>query len=406
MIGDRYFKENECNKLTNEIKDISYDDIRTLYYENLHDEKECAQITLDNYNGINYYGTTGNNQMEFFKEVLYRDPKTTGFLMEYPHGIIIRQAERNHYYRGENQRYEKSISSLLRRLNTVPEGEKHIFEFIAYMRIGEFKKFLNSFKYVQNWDAKYGTVLVEAIAQHYGLDTYWLDITNNFNTALFFATCRYDVQKQQWMPLIKSDTEKNEDTKYGYIFHIPAFQQQMNTMLACANHSDNGNSLINDILPIGFQPFERCYMQHGYGIYMDKENPLQNDISFEKLRFRHSEKLSKDIYNLMEKGSKIYPHEEFNVFDDIINIIKNTSTFSHEAFEYAKNKLGCFDDISDLYKSLKDTLSPFIDGNIKICETSPYSLSRQRRRNFDRAFENFSIEEKYKIKILSRFTYK
>lgn len=133
MIGDRYVKEYKNNKLTNEVKDITYDDIKRLYNENLRDERECNQITIDSYAGNHYYGTSGNDLLDFFKEVLYRDPKTSGFLMEYPHGIIIKQAERNHYYRGENQKYEKSISSLLRKLNNLPNNKKIIYEFIAHM---------------------------------------------------------------------------------------------------------------------------------------------------------------------------------------------------------------------------------------------------------------------------------
>ena len=365
---------------------------------------ECKQITTDSYAGNNYYGTSGNDRLDFFKEVLYRDPKTSGFLMEYPHGIIIKQAERNHYYRGENQKYEKSISSLLRKLNNLPNNEKIIYEFIAHMRIGEFKNFLSEFDYVQNWGKCYGTVLYEALAQHYGLDTYWLDITNDFNTALFFATCRYDNIQNKWKPLTKEDTEKSEDTKFGYIFHIPAFQQRIGNILSCSACISENNSKINCVFPIGFQPFERCYMQHGYGIYMEKDNPLQKDITFEKLRFRHSERLSQDVFNLMEEGKKIYPHEEFNVFNDIIDIIKNTNTFSIKAFEYAKNKLNYFNTPEDLYEAILK-IPHFIDKDVRVFTVPTYNLSRQRRRSFNRKFKGFSIEKAYNIKLMTRMSY-
>lgn len=365
---------------------------------------ECKQITTDSYAGNNYYGTSGNDRLDFFKEVLYRDPKTSGFLMEYPHGIIIKQAERNHYYRGENQKYEKSLSSLLRKLNTLTNNERLIYEFVAHMRIGEFKHFLLSFDYVQNWEEHYGTVLYEALAQHYGLDTYWLDITNDFNTALFFATCRYDNIQNKWKPLTKEDTEKSEDAKFGYIFHIPAFQQRITNILSHSALNCEKDSTTNNILPIGFQPFERCYMQHGYGIYMAKDNSLQKDITFEKLRFKHSEKLSQDVFNLMEAGRKIYPHEEFNVFDDIINIIKNTNTFSIKAFEYAKDKLNYFSSPEDLHEAIIKVPN-FFDRSIKVTTVPAYKLSRQRRRNFDRKFKNFSIEKAYNIELMSRLSY-
>lgn len=81
----------------------------------------------------------------------------------------------------------------------------------------------------------------------------------------------------------------------------------------------------------------------------------------------------------------------------------NFLTYDKEV--YAKDKLNYFANSNEFHKSLNDTLSLFIDRNIKICETSPYNLSRQRKKNFDRTFENFSIEEKYKIKLISRLTY-
>lgn len=57
----------------------------------------------------------------------------------------------------------------------------------------------------------------------------------------------------------------------------------------------------------------RCHMQNGYGIYMRMPMPLQQDIQFEKLRFRHHEELSQRVYEMMEGGERIYPHEVLNL---------------------------------------------------------------------------------------------
>ena len=43
------------------------------------------------------------------------------------------------------------------------------------------------FNHVKNWN--YCDVIYEVLAQHYGLETGWLDITNDFKIALFFAVC-------------------------------------------------------------------------------------------------------------------------------------------------------------------------------------------------------------------------
>lgn len=53
------------------------------------------------------------------------------------------------------------------------------------------------------------------MAQHYGFDTCLLDLTNDFKTALFFATCKYDYKTDSYRPLTKKDIEATENSKYG-----------------------------------------------------------------------------------------------------------------------------------------------------------------------------------------------
>ncbi|MDF0727077.1 FRG domain-containing protein [Cytobacillus sp. S13-E01] len=401
-----YISSRYTDKLDNRIIDITYDDIRALFFENERDKKECEAVTKDTYAGNNYYsGIPGNEHLDLYKEFLYRDPKTSGFIMKYPHGIVIRQAERNNYYRGENQIYSKSVPSLTRRLNQYnSEGDKELYKLLADMRIAEFGMFLFEFDLVKNWATRYGDVLFEALAQHYGLETYWLDITNDFNVALFFATCYYDGIEKRWKPLTKEMIEKSESTKYGMIFHIPQWQISTKSMFNVAgkySSNDEEKILINDVLPIGFQPFMRCHMQHGYGIRMVDEFPLQEDSTFEKLRFRHSEKLSKEIYERMDQGRLIYPHEGLLDLMDIIEGIKQSSVFTEESFDYAFNNNNYFTDKAKCRILLCES-SILGDKRINIGKSHPYHLSRQRRRRLDRMYEDFSIEKEYGIKLMTR----
>lgn len=52
------------------------------------------------------------------------------------------------------------------------------------------------------------------------------------------------------------------------------------------------------IYPLGFQPFMRCHMQSGYGMYMREPYPLQKDFEFEKLKFKQSVELSRKVYEI------------------------------------------------------------------------------------------------------------
>ena len=82
--------------------------------------------------------------------------------------------------------------------------------------------FLLEFDSMQRWLAAYDLDLMpEPLAQHYGLDTPMLDFTDDFDIALFFATCCYDASRRQWRPLNESDFSRDLQSKYGVIFHIP-----------------------------------------------------------------------------------------------------------------------------------------------------------------------------------------
>ena len=388
------------NPKTNDVHLINRTDIDIMIKENEKDRIECDEITYSSLKGESFCGTIGFSPTNWLKGVVCRDPKINGFMMEMPYGTVIKQAERNHYYRGEKQIYPSSIPSLNRELNKkINEEDRQLYKIIANMRIFEFKEFIYNFKHVQFWreNCYECDVLFELLAQHYGLQTHWLDITNDFMCALFFATCFHDGKK--WYPLTKKQTECNENTKYGMIFHIPYCNVSKDFSFKSLLH-DSFGCRINAILPIGFQPFMRCHMQYGYGIYMSEDYSLQNDISFEKLKFRHDEKLSQDVYNKMKEGELIYPHEGLNSFDDIICQIKNAINFTDGAFEYAFQNNTYFTDKT--YCKLRLEQYEIDNKFITIGNDHPYTLCRQRRRRLDKQYETFSLEKSYNIKPVTR----
>ena len=54
---------------------------------------------------------------------------------------------------------------------------------------------------------------------------------------------------------------------------------------------------------------------------MMNATPLQNDNRFEKLRFLQSEELSNRVYEMMDKGKKIFPHAGIGKSLDILRTI-------------------------------------------------------------------------------------
>ena len=413
--------------LNKTVHDISFDQIKLLYNDNLREEKEGRDITNSSYRGESFFDS--NNSFKTFdpyKEFVYRDAMTDGFQIYYPHGVILEQSRRRSFFRGENQIYPSSVPTLIRSLrNYSSRKEKEIYRMVSDMRIYEFSCLLNKFQHVQNWE--YCDVLFDALAQHYGLETSWLDITSDFKIALFFACCYY--QEGKWLPLTRKQTEVDEIHKYGMIFHMPSYimtlrwASELNKFVTVTNrvieYDPDGNPCKNEILkhpnftglpqnliyPLGFQPFMRCHMQNGYGIYMRDEQPLQTDNGFEKLRFRHSEELSNWIFEKMKGGELVYPHEGLKQVDFLIQKIKSLNIFSEDAFAYALQRNHCF---TTAEKDLaRKEIENFKIHGEHICIQSKHAwhLTPARRNRIDEIYSTFSLQEWYKIQVVQRKAY-
>ncbi len=357
-------------QLDNTVHDISSEHIEMMFLDNEKEERKSRKMTESSYRGENFYQKYGDNYFAFMKEYLERDPRTSGMRLYYPHGVVVEQAHRGNYYRGENQIYPESLPTLQRSLKRFSSiKEKELYRLVADMRIAEFKFFLEKFQHVREW--KISDVLYDAIAQHYGLETSWLDITSDFKVAMFFATCYWDNGK--WKPLTKEQTEVDEAHRYGMIFHMPSNRMSM-----------------------------RCHMQNGYGIYMRTPHPLQKDSGFEKLRFRHSEALSQRVFDLMKGGELIYPHEGLGKADFIIDQIRNACVFSREAFQYALYKNHYYK-ISD-ESVVQEELHHFYIGGKRneISDNHPWRISSGRRKKIDEIYKDFSVESWYGIRVLDR----
>lgn len=403
-----YIAKRPDGKLSNEPYVITYDDLKAMYEENQRDAEESAQVTAGTYRGESYLDPRNSagsriSPVDMFREFLYRDAKTAGAIMGYPHGTVITQGERGSYYRGETSVHARSASTLSRALEQISSEEHRLlYRLVADMRIAEFDFFIHRFDRVRCWEENGLSVLAEPLAQHYGLETDWLDITNDFNTALFFATCKWDSGAGQWYPLTKTQIERNDDTRYGVLFHMPSWNIMTANMCAAAQSENCGIwDMEGKILPIGYQPFMRCHSQYGYGICMKTPAPLQENILFEKLRFPQSEKLSEAVFQLMDGGKNIYPQEGLDDFGDVINQIKSAAKFSEAAFLAAlqKNQL---EDQAGQYRARLETFRVGSE-TIEFCgDQHPYHVDRNRIRYANRRDKNFSIEKEYGIRLVSR----
>lgn len=192
----KYFSDRKCKD-----KDyvININQLEKLFYENENDINNIDKITNCRDNGLDKPRNLHDTLLSFLN-----DAYVNGEIIRYPHGVVIKQGERSNYYRGELEDYPTSMTSLYREMKKCKsKDEKQIVKIVARMRFILFRNFLQRLKYVKYWRIRFGDPFYEAIAQHYGFMTEYLDITNDFNVAMFFACCDWDEKKKVWRPLTK-----------------------------------------------------------------------------------------------------------------------------------------------------------------------------------------------------------
>jgi len=182
-------------------------------------------------------------------------------------------------YRGQNKfhkpcspsNYRKNISYEDRIINELKK-----IEFIRLLKIHPILKDLNEYK-IFDCSMQHD---FEGLAQHYGFLTHHLDLTNDKNIAMFFATTKYNNGKYE---IIK---EKQQGVLYklNYLKH----QERINN--------------------IGAQCLNRPGKQRGFSMALDENenfNDLVDDIEFIEI----NEKLSKYYYDMFNGGSLLMPED-------------------------------------------------------------------------------------------------
>ncbi len=275
-----------------------------------------------------------------------------GAIVQFPFGYICTFRSKRHLFRGELQDYDFSESTLSRRCQK-KSGEKRskreieLLHIIANMRIAQFRKFIWQFDIIPQWEGKLSEVNYKALAQHYGFETFLLDLTNDVRNALFFATCKW--VKDHFEPLGEKDINQSEHSKYGVLYHTPDwnidFTNGANFLkLYNSFEKEQGRrrpSVIDTGLwdgvayQIGLQPFYRCHTQSGYVYPMKTIDDIRHNGQFERIRFPQTSGFSKQIFQMMDEGRKIYPKEGITQVMGILERMQRTLLFSEDDLLWA-----------------------------------------------------------------------
>lgn len=363
------------NPQENIVHDITIDEINQLLNYAEQDEMWAAAVKNEvaNRDKAIRDGTYTKKTDWLIEE--FQIMQTSGTVVQMPFGPrIITFPSKRQLFRGEIQNYHRSIPSLNRMLKDgMDEKEKETIRTIAHLRKWQFANLLSNINIVPYWEAKLSDVNFDALAQHYGLATHLMDLTNDFKAALFFATCKYVQETDSYRPLTQEDIDKSEDTKYGYIFHAPDWTidfmngggfmkwEERHHCISDPNMSMKkfylqSGDMDGVALQIGYQPLQRCAQQSGYIYPMRNESSLQEDWHFEKMRFKQSVEVSQQVYEMMDGGKKVFPNEGVNELRDYIEQIKHSVVFTKDELEAVYDCDGIdktiFPTISDLEKAL------------------------------------------------------
>ena len=276
------------------------------------------------------------------REDLYADLFTNGSTVSYPHGIVVQYGNNypiRTFYRGEVKDYSqgkdnsKCRSSLGRKLSKLETDTAQGIEFfIAQLKIISFSNMISELKHNQYWN--FGDIFSYIIAQHYGIRTQFLDITDDLAVALFFACCKY-TGNGKYQPVNERDIAENNFGSHAVLykridnFSVDADPKQM----------------AKDVLPIGYQPFTRCYKQRGYFIDTLQSGDIVNydlvaDHGFEKLYFKRTPEFAAEIYELFDGGRELFHDRSMELLSGLIDEIKVGDSFSEDSFDRAYESFG------------------------------------------------------------------
>lgn len=141
----------------------------------------------------------------------------------------------------------------------------------------------------------------------------------------------------------------------------------------------------------------------GYGIYSRGMGSLQDDASWEQLRFRQNHDLSCRVFELMDGGKKIYPDESLDCVRFHIDSIARATSFSEDAFEYALRRSHLFRE-SDA-EMCQGLLSRFTvdDKNFEIGKR-PWALGKSRILQVNMQSEADRSWAEHEMRICSRMS--
>lgn len=270
--------------------------------------------------------------LKSLKQKLQIQPLNTGRQTNY-RGIVFDDIERLHaivgvngcvhlksgtefsmvQYRGQNEDFGV-CKTTLDRCTSKEEQFLNICRTIVFeefLEIHPFVKFASSMQIHGNPLCLNHT----GMAQHYGLHTNYLDITNNFDVACFFATCRYDNGK--YSPI-------GNISKPGVIYKV--YETSLHPVI------ENEQTYEIRLEYLGWQPLPRPEQQRASVLKVAKDTNLDTVSGVKKYYLKHSISQSKKIWKQFDEGKALFPDDSAA---DLANKCSKLNFFTNEQINKA-----------------------------------------------------------------------
>lgn len=231
------------------------------------------------------------------------------------------------FYRGEKSFFSTCPPSIMR-----DNKNKEEYKLMACLRAEELKVILNThpvikfllhskmrhLKITNGFSLK---VQTDAIAQHYGIATPYLDLTNDKWVAAFFAVSSYNKDEGIHYVINPDNIDSNNiDSLCGSFYRL----REVDFFSP------------NAPLPIGMQYFNRPGRQFAFVVDLTEYGDFLHYPNVERIFFRHDKKANQLVFDLCQQGKKFFPEDSLS---NIVDELEKTHVFSSDAIESCKEKV-------------------------------------------------------------------
>jgi len=192
-------------------------------------------------------------------------------------------------YRGQGARYSPSLTSLARGLGTVHVARMSELDLLGQAKLAD--RLIRRIWFSNELESHPAAVWLSeqrlarfdhALAQHYGIPTGYMDLSESFDVSCFFASCFVD-KAGKWQP-------HTEGT--GVMYLLPTERIPIRP----------------DVLqPIGLQVLPRPREQFGWVVVCGMGSDFEDIPGLQMLEFQHSEAVGRHFLATFADGADLFP---------------------------------------------------------------------------------------------------